>query len=171
MLILRAKILPAMKHPVFFALWLALTATLYVACQSDGERVQEIRSSGPNSDLILNPSSANQPTDTNQMARIAFEEPEFDFGEVREGTVVEHKYRFKNTGKVPLVIANCRSTCGCTVPEWPKEEIEPGETGEITATFNTQDRTGGQRKRIYITANTFPNETKVELFGTVNPKK
>lgn len=160
-----------MKHPVFFALWLALTATLYVACQGDGERVQEIRSSGPNSDLIRNPSSANQPTDTNQMARIAFEEPEFDFGEVREGTVVEHKYRFKNTGKVPLVIANCRSTCGCTVPEWPKEEIEPGETGEITATFNTQDRTGGQRKRIYITANTFPNETKVELFGTVNPKK
>ncbi len=150
---------------------IALIGTLLPACQNDSEGVQEIRSSGPNSSIIRNPASANQPSDTNQLARITFDELEFDFGEVKEGTVVEHNFSFKNTGKVPLVIANCRSTCGCTIPEWPREEIAPGESGEITAKFNTQDRTGGQRKRIYITANTYPSESKVELFGKVNPKK
>lgn len=160
-----------MKLLSHFAILAVLAGFLHPACQNDGEGVQEIRGSGPNSSIIRNPSSANQPSDTNQLARIEFDAPDYDFGEVKEGTVVEHKFKFKNTGKVPLVIANCRSSCGCTIPEWPKDEIEPGESGEITATFNTQDRPGDQKKRIYITANTFPNESTVVVFGKVIPKR
>ncbi len=142
------------------------------ACKGDtSSGVQEIRSEGTNSTLIRNPISANLPLDTNELARIVFEEPTYDFGEVREGTVVEHEFHFKNTGRVPLSILNARSSCGCTVPEWPKDPIPPGGTGKIKARFNTEGKTEEQKKVIYITANTYPNESSVVLKGRVKPAR
>lgn len=148
-----------------------LALLVWVACKNDGaEAVREIRSSGgPNSELIRNPATADLPLDSNQLARITYEEPEFDFGEVKEGAVVEHTFTFQNTGKVPLSILNARSSCGCTVPEWPKDPIPPGGTGSIMAKFNTDGKTNAQKKAIYVTANTYPNETTVLLKGFVKP--
>ncbi len=152
-----------------FGIFIFSGLSLLFACQNDGG-VQEIKS-GPNADLIRNPASANQPLDTNQLARITYEEPEFNFGETNEGSVVEHKFKFRNTGNVPLVIQKARSTCGCTIPEWPEDPIPPGGTGEITAKFNTEGKPGEQKKQIRVTANTYPNETKVVLYGLVRPVK
>ncbi len=121
--------------------------------------------------MIRNPATADLPTDTNQLARIVFLEPEFDFGEATEGDIVTHQFKFTNTGKVPLTIMNARSTCGCTIPEWPEEPIAPGGTGEITAKFNTDMKKELQKKVITVTANTYPNETKITLKGMVNVNK
>lgn len=141
------------------------------ACAGDGkgEQVKGIESpaDGPNSSLVRNPASADLPLDTNQLARITYAEPVFEFGTVKEGTVVEHQFQFTNTGNVPLTILRARSSCGCTVPEWSEEPIPPGGTGVITAKFNTDGKGGEQRKPIYVMANTHPNETKLELRGTV----
>lgn len=156
-----------MKHS--FWLFLSVVA-LFFACKNDNDGVHEVRDGG-NADLIRNPASANQPLDTNQLARITYEETEFDFGQVDEGTKVTHQFKFRNTGSVPLVIQKARSSCGCTVPEWPDEPIPPGGTGEITAKFNTEGKTMNQKKDIRVTANTYPNETKVTLKGYVNPVK
>jgi len=157
-----------MKNSLFLLLVIALSWT---SCKNDSAGVQEIRGGGPNSELIRNPATANMPTDTNQLARITFEQPEFDFGTVNEGAVVEHTFKFTNTGKVPLTILKCRSSCGCTVPEWPEEPIPPGGTGEIKAKFNTEGKTQEQKKSITVTANTYPNESKVMLKGMVNAVK
>ena len=102
-----------MKNSLFF--FLLLTA-LWSACKNDsGEAVQEIRGGdGPNSNLIRNPATANLPLDTNKLARITYAESEFDFGSVKEGDIVEHRFEFTNTGNIPLTILNCRSSCGCT---------------------------------------------------------
>ncbi len=142
---------------------------LWVACQSDAgaEKVQEIRTGGPNSDLVRNPINADGTIDSSLLARITFEETEFDFGSVNEGEVVEHRYKFTNTGKVPLLVQNARSSCGCTIPEWPEEPLEPGESGEIVAKFNTEGRPGAQKKMIYVSANTLPAETSILLKGEV----
>lgn len=135
------------------------------------EGIQEIRTAGnSNADLVRNPVSAEQPLDTNLLARIVFEEANYNFGEVTEGQIVEHRFKFKNTGKVPLNILRARSSCGCTVPEWPKELIAPGETGEIKAKFNTEGKPEKQKKLIFVTANTYPNEISVSLEGFVKPK-
>lgn len=152
-------------------IWLFVFGSLAIlfACQSDSG-VQEIKS-GPNADLVRNPVSANMPLDTNQLARISYEAPIYEFGTVKEGEIVEHTFKFTNTGKIPLVIQKARSSCGCTVPEWPQEPIPPGGTGVITAKFNTESKTGLQSKQIRVTANTYPNETKVELKGMVEPVK
>ena len=156
-----------MKNSLFLLLMLALT---WASCQSDGTALEK-RAGGPNSDLVRNPATANMPTDTNQLARILFEEPEFNFGTVKEGEIVEHIFKFTNTGKVPLTILKCRSSCGCTVPEWPEEPIPPGGTGEIKAKFDTEGKSLEQKKSITVTANTYPNESKVVLKGMVTPVK
>ena len=65
----------------------------------------------------------------------AFAEEEFDFGTINEGDVVEHVFKFTNTSDKPLTISNARGSCGCTVPEWPREPIAPGEDGEIKVKF------------------------------------
>ncbi|MDX1913112.1 MAG: DUF1573 domain-containing protein [Saprospiraceae bacterium] len=157
-----------MKNPLIMSLILAFT---WMACKNDQGGVQEIKSGGPNSDLVRNPVTANMPTDTNQLARITFEQPEFDFGTVNEGAIVEHTFKFVNTGKIPLTILKARSSCGCTVPEWPEEPIPPGGIGEIKAKFNTEGKLREQKKAITVTANTYPNDTKVTLKGIVNPVK
>jgi hypothetical protein len=133
--------------------------------------LEEIKQEGPikNADIIRNPVSASEPLDTVNVAKMSFEETQFDFGEVDEGAVVEHVFNFKNTGKTPLIISSARSTCGCTVPEWPKDPIPPGAGGEISVRFNTQNKKNEQTKPITITANTYPKTTKVFISGFVNP--
>lgn len=149
---------------------LLVTFTLAACNNAPSENVQKTKSDGSsNADMVRNPVSANQPMDTVNVARITFEETEFDFGEVKEGDIVEHKFKFTNTGKVPLTILKARSSCGCTVPSYPEDPIAPGETGEITAKFNTDGKPSRQQKNIYITANTYPNESIVTLKGFVKP--
>lgn len=123
-----------------------------------------------NSDIIRNPVSADSPTDTSQAATIVFEQDHHDFGSVSEGSVVTHTFRFTNPGNAPLLINNAQSTCGCTVPEWPKEPIPPGGSGSIRVRFETTGRPGSQSKRVSIFANTLPAETRIYLTGKVIPQ-
>lgn len=101
---------------------------------------------------------------------INYEENEYDYGMVDEGEIVKHIYKFKNTGDIPLVISNCKGSCGCTVPTWPKEPIGPGETGEIKVEFNSKGKPGAQRKQVTVFANTTPSETFLVIKGEVRGK-
>lgn len=150
---------------------LAVSALAWGACKNDGAEggVQSIPQ-GTNSTLVRNPATADMPLDSNELARISYKEKEYDFGTAKEGDIITHEFEFTNTGKVPLVITNCRSTCGCTVPEWPEEPIPPGGTGKILAKFNTEGKSNRQSKMIYVTGNTYPNESRVTLTGMVEPK-
>lgn len=133
-----------------------------------GKSLEEIQLEGAsNSAIVRNPVSANAPTDTVNVAKITFEETKFDFGDVDEGATVEHVFRFKNTGKVPLLISDARSTCGCTVPVWPKEPIAPGQSGEINVKFDTKGKSKMQKKPVTVIANTYPAATIVQLVGVV----
>ncbi|NUO01825.1 MAG: DUF1573 domain-containing protein [Saprospiraceae bacterium] len=136
-----------------------------------GKSLEEIKLEGAsNSAIVRNPVSANTPVDTVNIAKITFEETKFDFGDVDEGKIVEHVFRFKNTGKVPLLISDARSTCGCTVPVWPKDPIAPGQGGEINVKFDTNGKNNLQKKPVTITANTYPSTTVVQLVGVVRGK-
>lgn len=69
-------------------------------------------------------------------AAISFEETEYDMGQIIQGTPVSHTFSFTNTGNADLKIESVKPGCGCTVAEYTKEAIAPGETGFITATYN-----------------------------------
>jgi len=154
---------------MFRFLWL-LGLLLIVSCSNDAgsEGVREVEV-GPNAAIIRNPVQADQPTDSSQAAQLTFEQTIFDFGEVEEGDIVEHTFSFENTGAVPLLISDARSTCGCTVPEWPQEAIAPGEEGVINVRFDTNQKMNQQSKPITITANTLPAHTRIYLRGFVRP--
>lgn len=98
---------------------------------------------------------------------IAFEEEVFDFGEITQGEKVTHTFKFKNTGDADLVIVSAKGSCGCTVPEWPKEPIAPGANGEISVVFNSEGKSGKQHKRVSIVANTEPSTTAIALKGEI----
>ena len=101
---------------------------------------------------------------------IEFEKTIFDFGTINAGEKVNHVYTFKNTGNNPLVIKNAKGSCGCTVPEWSKEPILPGETGIIEVEYNSKGKKGKETKRVTITANTTPAQTYLTITGEVIPK-
>ena len=168
------------KNVIFYfgslMFWVVIILTL-VRCQSNPKlgqekSVQEIKSASKisNSSIIRNPVSADTPEDTVNVAKIQFSEPAYTFGEVKEGEVVTHNFKFTNTGKVPLLINKASSTCGCTVPQWPKEPVQPGEGGTISVKFNTKGKFKQQRKPVTILANTYPSKTIVYLEGFVIPK-
>lgn len=100
-----------------------------------------------------------------------FEVTEHDFGTLNEGDVVETVFKFKNTGKSELIISKAKSTCGCTVPQWPKKPVMPGEEGEIKVKFNTRGKPDKQQKQITLTTNTAKGKEILMIKAFVNPKK
>lgn len=123
-----------------------------------------------NANSIKEPAVPTGPTTS-----IAFEETTFDFGEVMDGDKVEHVFEFTNSGSEPLIISNAKGSCGCTVPDWPKEPIKAGETGEIKVVYNSKGKgkVGGKNetKTVTITANTEPSETRIFIKGIVNKEE
>ena len=94
---------------------------------------------------------------------ITFEETEFDFGNIAKGTSVEHTFKFTNTGDAPLVITNASSSCGCTVPTYPKNEtIAPGESSEMLVKFNGSGN-GQVTKTVTVSANTEAGKEQIKI--------
>jgi len=98
-----------------------------------------------------------------------FEVKNHDFGTINEGEVVEHTFTFTNNGKAPLVITSARGSCGCTVPSYPKEAVQPGETGEMLVKFNSRGRKNQQNKTVTITANTESGKETLQIKSFVTP--
>ena len=110
------------------------------------------------------------PTNDGPKPAFNFGNIEHDFGTVNEGEIVNYTYSFTNNGETPLVIEKAVASCGCTVPEWPKEPIPAGGSGEIKVRFDTKNKPNQQIKTITITANTEPTLTRLRLKGFVTPK-
>lgn len=75
-----------------------------------------------------------------------------DFGEVEQNGDGVREFKFSNTGSEPLLITHAQGSCGCTVPEWPKEPIRPGQTGVVKIKYDTS-RSGPISKSVTITTN------------------
>jgi len=84
---------------------------------------------------------------------LVFEKKSHDFGVIEEGAVATTTFVFKNTGNAPLILQAVTASCGCTTPKWSREPINPGETGEITAAYNSQGRPGNFTKSITVKHN------------------
>jgi hypothetical protein len=103
--------------------------------------------------------------------QIEFEETSHNFGAMTEGEQVEYNFRFKNTGTGDLLIVNAAGSCGCTIPEYPKELISPGAEGVLKVKFDSKGKEGVFDKSVHVTCNTEPRETKLTITGEVKPKK
>lgn len=141
-----------------------------ISCQSNGtEEGTKVKKDGfTKSDIIRMPVSADEPLDSTLVAKMEFEEYEYDFGTLVEGKFAEHVFKFTNTGKVPLLIADAKTVCGCTVPSYPKEPIAPGESGEVLVKFNSAGKKKEQNRPVSLIANTIPAKTVLTMKGYVH---
>jgi len=101
------------------------------------------------------------------LAEIKFENELYDFGEITQGEKVKFTYQFTNVGESDLVISSAKGSCGCTVPDWPRKPIAPGESAEIRVVFNSEGKNGKQHKKVSVIANTQPSTTVVALTGNI----
>ena len=99
-------------------------------------------------------------------ARIEFKENTHNFGELAFGSDGECEFPFKNTGKAPLVLTNVKSTCGCTIPEWPREPIKVNESASIKVRYDTH-RIGSFTKSITVYSNASNSPKRLFIKGRV----
>ena len=118
-------------------------------------------------DLISSPLTANQSAEKVLMPKIQMAEESFDFGEIQQGESITHDFVLKNIGDANLVITTAKGSCGCTVPEWPKEPISKEEEAIIKVTFNSAGRSGKQNKTVTLVTNAIPNTKVITLTGNV----
>ena len=101
---------------------------------------------------------------------LTFESTDHDFGQVPEGTMATHEFKFKNTGNQPVVIANAQASCGCTTPEWTRSPVLPGHSGVIKAVYNSAGRPGVFAKTVTVMSNATEGSKVLSLKGTVLTK-
>ena len=106
-----------------------------------------------------------------KVAKIEFKTDVIDYGTIEKGADGVRTFEFTNTGDAPLIISNAKSTCGCTVPNWPKTPIMPGETGEIRVKYDTK-RVNPIRKTITVTSNADTPSVALKIKGLIiDPSK
>ncbi|WP_169301376.1 DUF1573 domain-containing protein [Pontimicrobium aquaticum] len=105
-----------------------------------------------------------------KVAKIKFKTETIDYGTIEKGANGVRVFEFTNTGEAPLIITKVKSSCGCTVPSWPKEPIMAGQTGEITVKYDT-NRVMPIRKTITVTSNAETPTVALKIKGNViDPK-
>lgn len=135
--------------PVMKNLILILSMAFAISCSN------EPLSDKAGTDDVNNSASAEGKQNTD-LPEIKFEEDVFDFGRITQGEKVSHSFAFKNTGTKNLIISGASGSCGCTVPEWPKEPILPGAEGIINVVFSSEGKRGLQEKTITVATNCEP---------------
>jgi hypothetical protein len=156
-----------MKHLFIYAL-----ASLFAASCSNQTSTEAGKTDAPaeavvSDEQISNPATAENPTATpSEYAVMTFKTTEHNFGDILENQKVETTYEFTNTGKVDLLINDCRAACGCTVPDWPKTPIKPGASGKIKVVFDSAGKAGMNNKIVTVVANI--KEGTLELKFTAN---
>ncbi|MCM1168836.1 MAG: DUF1573 domain-containing protein [Bacteroides sp.] len=100
---------------------------------------------------------------------IKFEKTVHDYGTIEQGANGNCEFVFENNGTEPLILSDVRSSCGCTVPSWPREPIMPGKKSAIKVHYDT-NRIGGISKSITVSTNGNPDRVVLSIRGTVNAK-
>ncbi len=130
--------------------------------QPQGEPIK--KNTNPEANQVTTP-----PADGKYPA-MTFNKKEHDFGVINEGDKVETTFVFTNTGEADLIITNASGSCGCTVPEYPKEPIKPGKTGKMKVSFDSNGKPGMQQKSVNITANTASGRDVLTIKANVTAK-
>ena len=114
-----------------------------------------------------------QTTTEKKQAEIKFEKTVHNFGSFSESSPkVSCIFEFTNIGTMPLVINQAIASCGCTVPEYPKAPIKPGEKGQIKVTYNGAGKVPGHfKKSITVRTNGAVEMTRLYVEGNMEEAK
>ncbi len=107
---------------------------------------------------------------TKNNGKVEFEPMQIETGEIPYGVPIERAYSVKNVSDEDLIILDVKSGCHCTVVDWPKEPLKPGQSASIKITYDALKE--GQFYKIVSVNTNFDPEVGVGLsmVGTVLPK-
>ena len=134
---------------LIFSTIILFTCNEVTTTNTDNDAVKQMEQEDI-ANIIRNPVSAEEEIDPDFVPKITFKKVLHDFGEMKEGDKKEYTFEFTNTGEVPLLISDARSTCGCTVPKFTKNYVKPGKSGKINVAFDSHNLIGTQTKPITI---------------------
>ena len=141
-----------------------ITLSFMFSCD---DMAKQLEKSKVSTDIVHNPNTASSELMENKLPILEIKEDIFDFGTIMQGESVSHEFKLKNIGNGPLLISSAKGSCGCTVPEWPKDPILVGEEERLRVTFNSAGRQGVQKKTVTLQSNTIPNTRVITIKGTV----
>jgi len=147
----------------------SLLCVMLASCQSGTDADSESNSKDSiSTDIIDNPEG--QAKEKGRLPGFEFAKTTHDFGEVKEGEKAAYTFTFTNSGEKPLVISSANPSCGCTVPNYPKDPVKPGEKGKIDVVFDSEGKSGQFNKSITLMANTPGDPKKLFIKGQVIKK-
>lgn len=141
-----------MRYYLFFASILFV----FASCESETPVEKAIENKELlSANLVSNPHTAEgiDTTTLGTLSTMDFVDTVHDFGLIYDGEVGVYNFEFTNNGKSPLVISSAKGSCGCTVPNYPKKPVAPGERGVIEVKFNSKDKQGHVEKSVVINTN------------------
>ncbi|HEX8561362.1 MAG TPA: DUF1573 domain-containing protein [Flavobacterium sp.] len=142
-----------------------MSAILATSCKK-GE-IGSAAASTPGSELIKTEETKRATPVDGKYPVMTFAHSEHDFGRIKSGDKVEYVFVFENTGEADLIISDAKGSCGCTVPEFPKEAIKPGEKGEMKVSFNSAGKHGQQKKTVTVFTNTKTGEEHLTISASI----
>lgn len=158
---------------ILFAITISL-AVFTISCNSDSSDTDTTTETAPMNNettTTVTPEVNTTTPVTTEMATaltaMSVDRTEHDFGKIPDTAPVETKFVITNTGDEPLLITNAQGSCGCTVPEYPKDPIPPGESRDMKVSFNPSGKVGVNNKTVTITANTDPAQTIIYVKSDV----
>ena len=104
-----------------------------------------------------------------RIAKVEFDKEFHDFGTIKEGEIVVTEFIVKNVGDSDLLIHDAKGSCGCTVPQPPKEPIKPGDSAPIKVSFDSKGKPGSQEKTVTLTTNSENGHETFKIKANVTP--
>jgi hypothetical protein len=132
---------------------LVLTTSCEKKKEQSAEEIQKILNPVPTPIATTEPVKPAPPVD-GKYPVMTFDKSEHDFGMIKGGDKVEYNFKFTNTGEADLIILQAKGSCGCTIPEYPKDPIKPGASAKMKVSFNSAGKHGQQQKSVTISTNT-----------------
>ncbi len=145
----------------FILILLFAISLIFQSCENNNNN------NGLSTDVVNNSNSAINVGEKGTAPEMQFKETVHDFGNMIQGERIVYGFKFVNIGGSDLIITRVSTSCGCTVGDYPKEPIAPGEDGIIEVTFDSHKKKGFQNKSITILANTEPNSTTLRVKAKV----
>lgn len=150
-------------------------SSFFVACSGEKQSEASTEDAMASAESTLIDETANTDTQVEvaaeetaaNLAAIEFEETVHDFGNIKEGEKVEHTFKFKNTGNVPLIVTAVQPSCGCTASDFTKDPVAPGGEGTISLTFDSKGKPGTVNKTATVKANIEGGQTLISFKGNV----
>lgn len=138
-----------------------------MSCEKSGtaEGTAEGATTGTEATPVTGGETNAEPVSNMPLTTVEFMEESHNFGEVPEGDKVSHTFKFKNTGSNPLRVNNVKPSCGCTTPDWSKDDIAPGAEGFINVEFDSNAKRGVQKKSVTVTFENTDPKNKILSFN------